>query len=760
MRVLALFLVLAGLAPAPELGHEFVQAVEFPYYAYPQQLWERELVWLKNLGIDTVTFSIPWNWHQVEADSLDLAGRTSPRRDLIGLLRLLKRAGLRAWIRPAPPVKGWMNSGYPAGMETDRRALRKWLWDLESALAPFLASHGGPIAFAEGAPGVFDAPSPPLPVTSVSAKDPRALVESRRALASVHGSLVWQDVEDSVIPVGWEAPGTPVFRAGAVSLTGDERTSVMPLRRDALLRRYWGPTLAAMKPAGPVRSTAGKFPAGIAVQQLVTNRGDSALSVVNQSDLPYEGELRVVYPPSGRRITLPVLRLLPGEALWLPVNARLASEGLCRDCSAFANTDHIVYATVELNAVEYENGILAMEFSALRAGEVVLELSRTPSGPLLAAGHPQKFDWDEKTQRARLPIPAGKGPANRVRIGLAIQPPDASAFFVDAKRLILGQKNRIATSYSSEQIAQRSRLRHPEELRAASVPKSPTEIDYDIDVAADVLHGEWVQLALEADGVLMSRARLQLLRPASVRVREAVNLHFGSQAELAVSPAIVPLDAKTGREISVVIQNNYPEIRNYVLEASGAGLEFLPARSEIAIAPGTERDVILRVFPGELQPGLARGKLRVSGEAEIDLPLRFVVIPRGGTVAYPADLDGDGYDEWLLESQKVRAVFSAQDGGRWLEFAWKDSGLNLLPENGALAGEGVSVVRIGSGNTLEFRGGNWVRRINLAGGTLTVEQSTALPVETLRAAKKNDVIFHVTRESDHRAVYSIDRPAE
>jgi hypothetical protein len=137
-----------------------------------------------------------------------------------------------------------------------------------------------------------------------------------------------------------------------------------------------------------------------------------------------------------------------------------------------------------------------------------------------------------------------------------------------------------------------------------------------------------------------------------------------------------------------------------------------------------------------------------------------VVIPRGGTVAYPADLDGDGYDEWLLESQKVRAVFSAQDGGRWLEFAWKDSGLNLLPENGALVGEGVSVVRIGSGNTLEFRGGNWVRRINLAGGTLTVEQSTALPVETLRAAKKNDVIFHVTRESDHRAVYSIDRPAE
>jgi hypothetical protein len=63
MRTVALLLLLAGLAPAPETRHGFVQAVEFPYYAYPPQLWERELVWLKNLGIDTVAFSIPWNWH-------------------------------------------------------------------------------------------------------------------------------------------------------------------------------------------------------------------------------------------------------------------------------------------------------------------------------------------------------------------------------------------------------------------------------------------------------------------------------------------------------------------------------------------------------------------------------------------------------------------------------------------------------------------------------------------------------------------------
>ena len=761
MRALALLLLLAGAAPAQMSRHEFVQAVEFPYYAYPPQLWERELVWLRNLGIDTVAFSIPWNWHQVDAETLDLTGRTSPRRDLIGFIRLVKRAGLRAWIRPAPPVKGWLDSGYPAGLESDRRALRKWLWDLNDVLDPFLEKHGGPIAFVEGAGGVFDCPQPPFPITAVSAKDPHALEHSRQRLTAGHGSLLWEEVEDALPPVGWEATGAPVFRAGAVSLSGDERTTVTPLRRDALLWRYWGAVLPAMKPAMSVRPVKGRLAAGLVAQQLIASRGASAVSVINQTNAEFAGALRVFYPPSERRIALPEIRLAPDEALWLPVNIPLTGESLCRDCSGFANTDHIVYATAELNAVEYENGILAMEFSAPRPGEVVLQLSQEPSGPLLAAGHPEKFDWDDKAMRARLPVPAGKGPAHRVRIGLAIQPPETSAFFVDAKRLTIGQKNRVATSYSSQQVAQRSRLILPPNFRAASTVKSPTEIEYELDVPSGALHGEWAPLAIEADGVLMGRARLQLLRPASVRIREAVSLHYGSAAELLVTPVLVPLDAGTGREVSVVIHNNASEIRNFTVEAQGEGLEFSPARSEISIAGGMERDVVIRVFPVPGRRGLAPWQLHVSGAVEVDLPVRFAVVPRGETLVYSADLDNDGQPEWVLENQRARAVFSPQDGGRWLEFVWKDSGLNLLPENGALAGMGAAAVESKTDGSLEFHGKDWRRTIRLGpGATLTVEQTMPLPPETLHTEKKSEVVFHVTRETPGRAVYSLERPAE
>ena len=90
---------------------------------------------------------------------------------------------------------------------------------------------------------------------------------------------------------------------------------------------------------------------------------------------------------------------------------------LCEDCEAFAPGDRLVYSTVELHSIEFENGILAFEFSAPVAGEAVVQLSRSPSGPFIAGGKPADFEWDAKSSAVRLPIPAGKGVLYRVRVG-------------------------------------------------------------------------------------------------------------------------------------------------------------------------------------------------------------------------------------------------------------------------------------------------------------------------------------------------------
>ena len=47
------------------------------------------------------------------------------------------------------------------------------------------------------------------------------------------------DVEDALFPAGWEAPGSPLLRKGAVSLSGDERPSAAAIRRNAALLKQF-----------------------------------------------------------------------------------------------------------------------------------------------------------------------------------------------------------------------------------------------------------------------------------------------------------------------------------------------------------------------------------------------------------------------------------------------------------------------------------------------------------------------------------------
>jgi hypothetical protein len=741
-------LACAAGADGPEPA--YVQAVEFPYYLCPRANWERELVWLKNIGVRTVEFSIPWNWQQVEGGGFDFTGRTSPRRDLAGFVRVLRRLGLQAWIRPLPPVAGWPNEGRPADARAP--AQRAWLRALADLLATQTASHGGPIAYVEGRALAIDAAAPPSQVTIVSATEPDALARSRDALAAGH-PLLWTDVEDALYPAGWEPGSGPLLRKGAVGLSGDERPAAAAVRRDAALLRHWDPLIGELHRVAIPKPEAGRLPQGVTAVEMASGVA-SAVSITNRGKQAFHDELRVSEPWSKRTLSIPGVTVPPGESLWLPVTVSLGPEGLCRECSNFSPAEHIVYATAELLAIEYENGILAMEFAAPQAGEAILQLARKPVGPYLAAGKPTDFDWDDKTLRGRFPIPAGTSADKRVRVGIAMEEPDTSAFFDEARRLMIGEKNTISTSYSSPGVAARSRLLLPEGYTAAKRVESPNEIDYDVSVPAEAVAGDRVNLTLEADGMPLGRAQLQLFRPATVRLFEAIPIHFGDATELPADPPAAPLEPKAGSNVEILLRNNWPQIQTYRLAYSGDGLEFMPAKSEISVGPTDERRVTVRVFAKEGVEGLRDWHVRVTGAANADVPMRAVLVPRGRTVAWSADLDGDGTPEWVLESQKARAVFSTRDGGRWMEFTWKDTNTNFLPEGGAFAGLGPVEVRA-NGDTLEFTGKGWKRTARLVEATLTVAQSPALPADGLTGGKRGNIGFSIERAAPGRAVYTL-----
>jgi hypothetical protein len=704
---LLLFFTAAALAQAPR---EFIHAVEFPYHAYPRELWERELVWLRNIGIHTVAFPIPESWHQPEPGRYDFTGVTAGRRDLAGLLKLLRRLEMRAWVRGRVPAAA-------------RDVLSR---------GPLLREPAGR-------------------VEEISALASDALTRSRRALAGGFTGLLWRDVEDYIVPAGWEqTPGT-TYRRGAVSVTGQESPAAAAVRRNAALLRHWDAVLRDLQPR-PVRPAKGALPEGVTAVQLLPREANrpAAVSVLNQSGKPYSGELRVYHPGLKRYIVMPAAPVPARGALWLPVRVPLSDPRLCRNCSVFANTDHIVYATAELLMLEYENGVLGMEFAAPSAGEVVLQLSRQPSGPFLAGGRPGGFEWDDGHSRAHLKIPAGRGLGERVRISLAMEPPEMSGFLKDVNRLMIGERNAVTASFSSDELSLRARLRVPEGFAVKETAHTGSEVTYTVAAPADAVHGELVELALEADGVTLGRARVPLLRPATLRLPQALRLHTGT-AELPVDPAIVLVDPRGSRNLEIIVRNHSNEIRTFLVEATGQGVEFSPAKVEISAGGAMERTVSLRVFAGH--GGLYPATLRLSGGGAARMPVRLLAVPRNEAIAWQADLDGDGIAEHVLENYRVRAVFSTA-GGRWLEFVWKDTGVNALPPEGALAAPGR--VRIeASGAALRI--GPRTVTLHATEPRLTIEQ--AAPMPAIAANPAAAIRLEAVTEGPGRVTYTL-RPPE
>jgi len=726
----ALLLAVAVSAPAAETRAAFVQAVEFPYYLYPRALWERELVWLKNIGVQTVAFSIPREYHQIAPGEFDLAGRTSPRRDLTGFIKMLRKLGLHAWI---------------TGVDRDPA----WNAMLERALATQPASHGGPVEFVSGRALKIDAEAPPSPVATVSAIDPAALARSREALAR-GGALLWTNVEDVLYPAGWPGVNGSPLRRGAVGLSGDEHPATTGLRRTAALLRAWAPIIPQLKPVAMPKPVVGKLPAGVTAAEF-TSPMASAVSITNSGTQVFHDELRVLDSMTRRALIIPSVAVPAGQSLWLPLGVSLGPKSLCRDCTKFAATEHIVYATAELLAIEYENGILAMEFAAPVEGEAVLQLARAPVGPFLAAGKLTEFDWDEQHLRARLKIPASKQPDFRVRIGIAIEAPDTSAFFNELHRLVIGRKNTISTVYSSAEVAARSRLRLPEGYTATPINKSPNEIDYEVAVPADALHGDYASLALEADGVALGRARVQLFRPASIRLLSGMQFHIGPETEVTPDPPVAPIEPRGGSNIEFAIRNNSPQIQNYHLELAGEGLEFFPPKMDLAVGATDERRAEVRVFAREGVAGLRDFTLKITGGTEVTMPMRVILMPRNTTVAWSADLDGDGRPEWILESQKVRAVFSTQDGGRFMELTWKDTNTNFLPESGLFIGTGPVEVRQAGGGLEIGR-----RRVSLNGSALTIEQDSPVAGELPPQGKRGGASLSIQRPAPTTVTFLLE----
>ncbi len=566
----------------------------------------------------------------------------------------------------APPPPPLLSVDFPPDRIPRRLWARELIWLKNMGFDAVAVANAGPeFRSLAGEAGLTIAPA--SAAAKISVLQNGALLRGREQLLA-HRTVIWSDVESET---------APEFHRGGVDFSGEEDPALQTLRREAAVMNYWGPVLAS--PDAP--SPPNKLPDSLHFQQKAIPEA-SAVSLINKSRQSWHGDLRVAFASPKRTLQIPNVTVPGQDALLLPVDVAFADPRFCRSCFGMSNSERLLYATAELTAMEYENGILSFEFYAPVAGVAVLRLEREPNGPMLAAGHPIAFDWDAENKRARLPIPAGKGAGRRVRIAITITAPDDVASFVDTHILIIGQTNRVLTDYSSDAFARKSRLLLPDGWKASAESKSPTQILYSIAVPPNRLHGDHAELRLEANGVGMSHVRVQLLRPVSVHIAENSALHFGSASELASDPPLLPVENPNGRAFTILLRNNAAEIRTFKVTLSGGGLEFSPSSQEISIGASMEREISVRAFINGAAPGLHHAMLQVRGVTDFDQPVSFVVIPRGGAVRYAAELTGTAGAQTVLENSRIRAVFSQPDGGRWIEFYWKESGKSLLPPEG------------------------------------------------------------------------------
>ncbi|MFQ5578049.1 MAG: beta-galactosidase, partial [Anaerolineae bacterium] len=150
------------------------------YFRLPRPAWELMLTRMRQLGATTIFTPVPWGFHQLAEDRVDLRGLTNPRRDLAGFVDvcLAMRFRVRLELAPAPDddllhgglpgrllnrnpeIRAKDRAGHPLptpsmGHPTYLKRLEGWFNELARVLAGKV-SPGGPVEpqFTPGDPGL------------------------------------------------------------------------------------------------------------------------------------------------------------------------------------------------------------------------------------------------------------------------------------------------------------------------------------------------------------------------------------------------------------------------------------------------------------------------------------------------------------------------------------------------------------------------------------------------------------------------------
>ncbi|MCK4946852.1 MAG: beta-galactosidase [Candidatus Aureabacteria bacterium] len=93
-------------------------SADYPYYRDSRHIWSKKLDLLKEMGVNTVTFYVPWRHHSYFPGEYDFKGQTVPNTDVIRFIDLIAQKGLYCIVKPGPLIHAETNyAGLPDYVE-------------------------------------------------------------------------------------------------------------------------------------------------------------------------------------------------------------------------------------------------------------------------------------------------------------------------------------------------------------------------------------------------------------------------------------------------------------------------------------------------------------------------------------------------------------------------------------------------------------------------------------------------------------------
>jgi hypothetical protein len=220
-------------------------AADFPYFRLPREKWELMLARLRQMGVNTLTLTLPWGFHETEPGAVDLTGAANSRRDVAGLVQLCTALNFVCILKPGPyTTAGVLGQGLPVWLLRQNddleavlpEAVSHWFRAFSRMLTGQQWPHGPIVALhVESEPG--EASSPSLSPQLTEVKWPiwlRKHYEGIEALNAAYGTA-YRTVNEIKFPENWATASTPQAqdaRAFLESVRHDTQTGYHQLLLD------------------------------------------------------------------------------------------------------------------------------------------------------------------------------------------------------------------------------------------------------------------------------------------------------------------------------------------------------------------------------------------------------------------------------------------------------------------------------------------------------------------------------------------------